>query len=365
MADNRTMAQLLEAPTEGYEDAIVIPEITANNFEIKHGLLNLVQNKQFLEMFKEDPPCYILLFQQDPSTMKIFPSPEKRTKYVGFKLCFSPFSLEGLARNIAGKNPSSSSTPAISLIVADSKTMGSGFNFSTEEQHQLPPPQWGMNVRTCKTKVKILQSQMANLTDMLSKFVTTNTASTSGSGTLPGPKAVSHNTEVTKDTMPPANNGSTEDVQPPVVQIQSRIHILDAQCFPVDTPIPKASIPISIKEEDGPFSKRFGVVEFEPDPSTSNSREIKFEVHGKFQSYEATGLTSLLWLVNEYRKTVLGFSDSVAYGNPYPCFEPIVLIHLPINLHLGESALLLFEEANAFLALDGSKLSRKVDPTLL
>ncbi|GJY72547.1 hypothetical protein Tco_0476250, partial [Tanacetum coccineum] len=47
MADNRTMAQLLEAPTEGYEDAIVIPEITANNFEIKHGLLNLVQNKQF------------------------------------------------------------------------------------------------------------------------------------------------------------------------------------------------------------------------------------------------------------------------------------------------------------------------------
>ncbi|GJY55999.1 hypothetical protein Tco_0455114 [Tanacetum coccineum] len=33
MADNRTMAQLLEAPTEGYEDAIVIPEITANNLK--------------------------------------------------------------------------------------------------------------------------------------------------------------------------------------------------------------------------------------------------------------------------------------------------------------------------------------------
>ncbi|GKC87346.1 reverse transcriptase domain-containing protein [Tanacetum coccineum] len=36
MADNRTMAQLLEAPTEGYEDAIVVPEITADNFELKH-----------------------------------------------------------------------------------------------------------------------------------------------------------------------------------------------------------------------------------------------------------------------------------------------------------------------------------------
>ncbi|GKF90932.1 hypothetical protein Tco_0274633 [Tanacetum coccineum] len=42
MTDNCTMAELLEAPIEGYEDAIVVLEITANNFEIKHGLLNLV-----------------------------------------------------------------------------------------------------------------------------------------------------------------------------------------------------------------------------------------------------------------------------------------------------------------------------------
>ncbi|GKA14220.1 reverse transcriptase domain-containing protein [Tanacetum coccineum] len=37
MDDNRTMAQLLEAPTAGYEDAIVVPEITADNFELKHA----------------------------------------------------------------------------------------------------------------------------------------------------------------------------------------------------------------------------------------------------------------------------------------------------------------------------------------
>ncbi|GJS98997.1 hypothetical protein Tco_0820167 [Tanacetum coccineum] len=41
MADNRTMAQLLEAPTEGYEDAIVVPEITVDNFKLKYGLLTL------------------------------------------------------------------------------------------------------------------------------------------------------------------------------------------------------------------------------------------------------------------------------------------------------------------------------------
>ncbi|GKB96538.1 hypothetical protein Tco_0982675, partial [Tanacetum coccineum] len=36
MDDNRTMAQLLEAPTMGYEDAIVVPKITVDNFELKH-----------------------------------------------------------------------------------------------------------------------------------------------------------------------------------------------------------------------------------------------------------------------------------------------------------------------------------------
>nr|GEV27573.1 hypothetical protein [Tanacetum cinerariifolium] len=53
MADNRTMAKLLQAPTEGYEDAIVIPEIAANNFELKNGLINLFQNKQFFDMIKK------------------------------------------------------------------------------------------------------------------------------------------------------------------------------------------------------------------------------------------------------------------------------------------------------------------------
>ncbi|GJS23209.1 reverse transcriptase domain-containing protein [Tanacetum coccineum] len=48
-----------------------------------------------------------------------------------------------------------------------------------------------------------------------------NQASTSV-GTLPGNTVYQPNGRSKKDTMPPANNGSTEDVQPPVVQIQSR-----------------------------------------------------------------------------------------------------------------------------------------------
>nr|GEV50146.1 hypothetical protein [Tanacetum cinerariifolium] len=58
MADQRTMAQFLQEPTEGYEDAIVVPAITADNFELKHGLLTLVQNKQFFGHDKKDPHAH-------------------------------------------------------------------------------------------------------------------------------------------------------------------------------------------------------------------------------------------------------------------------------------------------------------------
>nr|GEW87944.1 reverse transcriptase domain-containing protein [Tanacetum cinerariifolium]GEW87946.1 reverse transcriptase domain-containing protein [Tanacetum cinerariifolium] len=44
MADTRTMSELLQAPTEGYGDAIVIPAIHAKNFELKVGLLSLTTN---------------------------------------------------------------------------------------------------------------------------------------------------------------------------------------------------------------------------------------------------------------------------------------------------------------------------------
>ncbi|GJY86249.1 reverse transcriptase domain-containing protein [Tanacetum coccineum] len=100
MADNRTMAQLLEAPTEGYEDAIVIPEIYANNFEIKHGLLNLVQNKQFFGNDKEDPHAHIRYFNKITSTMKIPNVPNTSVKLMLF-----PFSLEGAARIWLEKEP--------------------------------------------------------------------------------------------------------------------------------------------------------------------------------------------------------------------------------------------------------------------
>ncbi|GJY92140.1 reverse transcriptase domain-containing protein [Tanacetum coccineum] len=43
----RTMEELLQAPTEGYGEAIVLPEINADHFEIKKNFLQLVQPNPF------------------------------------------------------------------------------------------------------------------------------------------------------------------------------------------------------------------------------------------------------------------------------------------------------------------------------
>nr|GEV25489.1 reverse transcriptase domain-containing protein [Tanacetum cinerariifolium] len=67
MADNRTMAQMLQAPIEGYEDAIVVPPINANNFELKQTLINLVQSNQFTGeawiWLDKEPPRSILTWE--------------------------------------------------------------------------------------------------------------------------------------------------------------------------------------------------------------------------------------------------------------------------------------------------------------
>nr|GEY40025.1 hypothetical protein [Tanacetum cinerariifolium] len=53
MADQRTMAELLHAPTEGYAEAIVVPPILAEHFELKHSLINMMTSDQFFGLEKD------------------------------------------------------------------------------------------------------------------------------------------------------------------------------------------------------------------------------------------------------------------------------------------------------------------------
>nr|GFC68747.1 reverse transcriptase domain-containing protein [Tanacetum cinerariifolium] len=100
-------------------------------------------------------------------------------------------------------------------------------------------------MKNMQTQGQNMQNQLTSLTDLITKFVNSNTASTSSSGTLPSntianpksdlkaittrsgvsydgpqfpPPVVEDKPEATKDTVNPTNNGNTEDVQPQAAQ---------------------------------------------------------------------------------------------------------------------------------------------------
>nr|GEX08290.1 hypothetical protein [Tanacetum cinerariifolium] len=103
MADNQTMQELLQAPKKGYGEAIVIPEINADHFEIKTNLLQLVQTNAYHGFERENPHTHINIFRRITLTLKFKDVPND-----GIKLMMFPYSLEGTARVWYEKEPPNS-----------------------------------------------------------------------------------------------------------------------------------------------------------------------------------------------------------------------------------------------------------------
>nr|GEW55691.1 reverse transcriptase domain-containing protein [Tanacetum cinerariifolium] len=124
-------------------------------------------------------------------------------------------------------------------------------------------------LKNMQTNMTSLSNSNLELKNMFCQFIKMNTASSSSSRTLPSntitnpkgdlkgittrsgtaykgpmvptisylPKVVEHETEVTKDTVPPTNNGSTKDVQPLVVQVETPIPYPELVVAPIVEPI--------------------------------------------------------------------------------------------------------------------------------
>ncbi|GJT99009.1 reverse transcriptase domain-containing protein [Tanacetum coccineum] len=99
----RTMEELLRAPTEGYGEAIVLPEINADHFEIKTNLLQLVQANPFHGLENENPHAHINSFKRITSTLRFRNVPNDVIKLMMF-----PYSLEGAAKTWYEKEPPNS-----------------------------------------------------------------------------------------------------------------------------------------------------------------------------------------------------------------------------------------------------------------
>nr|GEV69938.1 reverse transcriptase domain-containing protein [Tanacetum cinerariifolium] len=169
MADNRTMDELLQAPTEGYGEAIVIPEINADHFEIKTNLLQLVQANLYHGFEIENPHTHINNFKRITSTLKFRDVPNDVIKLMMFS-----YSLERNARVWYDKEPPNSILTWEDLVK----------NWESKNEIQ----------NTMKTQQTVLMEQQNafqnNLQNMLSGFFQnqSSTSSTLPSNTIPNPK---------------------------------------------------------------------------------------------------------------------------------------------------------------------------------
>nr|GEV89123.1 reverse transcriptase domain-containing protein [Tanacetum cinerariifolium] len=103
MADQRTMAELLRAPTEGYAEAIVVPPILVEFFDLKHSLINMITSNQFFRLEKDNPHDHIRWFNKITTTIKYMDVPNSAIKLMLFL-----FSVAGAARRWLKKEPSCS-----------------------------------------------------------------------------------------------------------------------------------------------------------------------------------------------------------------------------------------------------------------
>nr|GFD19917.1 reverse transcriptase domain-containing protein [Tanacetum cinerariifolium] len=140
----------------------------------------------------------------------------------------------------------------------------SGYQALVHQQQVVTTNEFTNFMKANDAILKNMQTNMTSLTnsnlelkDMFGQFMKMNTASPSGLGTLPGPtipttssslpQVVERETEVTKDTVPPTNNGRTKDVQPLVVQAETPMlnfepvvaPIIEPVAAPVSAPKPK------------------------------------------------------------------------------------------------------------------------------
>ncbi|GJZ32741.1 hypothetical protein Tco_0578177 [Tanacetum coccineum] len=238
MADQRTMTQFLQAPTEGYEDAIVVPAITADNFELKHGLLTLVQNKQFFGLDKEDPHAQIRYFNKITSTLK-FPN----VPNTSIKLMLFPFTLEGAAHllracphhGFSELHQLDTFYNALNSNDQDSLNSTAGGNFLDKM------PRDCLAIIKSKSKVRYSRSKA-----IVAKVGT--------SSSTPGvsPDVAELKDMVTKDTVQP----STESIQPPEVQTQNDEPVVALKTKPT-IPYPSRINKEKFREKDDLVTLKF------------------------------------------------------------------------------------------------------------
>nr|GFA03054.1 reverse transcriptase domain-containing protein [Tanacetum cinerariifolium] len=94
MADTQTMKELLQVPTKGYGEAIVISKINAGHFEIETNLLQLVQANPYHGFERENPHTHINNLKRITLTLKFRDVPNDVIKLMMFLYSLEVVKLE-------------------------------------------------------------------------------------------------------------------------------------------------------------------------------------------------------------------------------------------------------------------------------
>nr|GEW17656.1 reverse transcriptase domain-containing protein [Tanacetum cinerariifolium] len=226
-------------------------------------------------------------------------------------------------------------------------------------------------LKNMQTNMTSLTNSNLELRNMFGQFMKMNTTLSSGLGTLPSnivtntkedlkgittrsgnvyhgpttsspPKVVERETEVTKHMVPPTNNGSTKDVQPPVVQVKTQIPNSEPVVAPVVEPVKAPVRELTLRVGNK-------AITFNPDQTSRYSA-----------NYDAMSINRIDVIdvaCEEYSQEVLGFSMS---GNPTQSTELIVSTSYPTLTPFGDSDFLL-EETDAFLAIDDEPILPEIN----
>ncbi|GKA05048.1 reverse transcriptase domain-containing protein [Tanacetum coccineum] len=488
IADNRTMAQMLQAPIEGYEDAIVVPPINANNFELKQPLINLVQSNKFTG--RQDPHNHLRFFNKVTST---FRHPE--VPNTSIKLLLFPFSLDGEARDWLDKEPPRSIltwddlvSKFINQYFPPSKTTyyrneiitfyqkpNETFNEAWErfkgllrqcphhgfsELHQLDTfynslnsndqdaldsaaggnfldkmPQEGLAIIESKSKVHYSRSRASD--SRVSTDAPLSNSSPSNNSFDMQQIAAS-----LEDKMTIKMNQMMNQMKALVVTTPAPVKAVEEVCVTCgsnhhfnlcpltrggnDFPVFPAAVGVSkmdfksyakandanmnnlqmmldnFQRNQNDFQRVYNDSQKKQDdfqkmmlsfmqsyhtnqPLTSSSLPSNTIPNPRNQAKAITTRSGVLYdgppipppvvekeservdLIDVtceiYSQEVLGFSDSVAYNNPSPYYDPIVSTSSPPLTPFEESDFLLFEEADAFIAIDDEQISTEIDAT--
>nr|GEV08853.1 hypothetical protein [Tanacetum cinerariifolium] len=257
--DLRTMEELCQPTLNGRDGPIASIAIQATNFGLKNDMIQQVQNScQFhglpggTFMKRRPEECYDLIENMTAhhNDWDTFPPLAKLRTYMLREPIIKVVILTNLKVTVT----------CLAIV----------WKIILDHQGLIKIKSETIQIRTSKIKTEIKETIMEFLRgttkeetnsskelvmvktrhlgfkNMFGQFKKMNTASSLGSRTLPSNtitnpkedlKVLEHETEVTKDMVPPTNNGSTKDVQPPGVQVETLIPNYEPVVAPVLEPV--------------------------------------------------------------------------------------------------------------------------------